>query len=202
MSLEKNKQKTKSLVMTALFAAIMIVLQYLPIPPIGGLVGLNFSLVPLVLGAVLFGPLYGAVLGAIMGAVIVSQIIMMPHIAGNLAVGMYIMNPVVTIALCLIKTSVAGAVSGLVAKYFTKVKRAVAVIIASALCPIINTGIFLTGLCGIFSDVLVANTPAGYTPMMFVLIFIVLCNFVPELIINIVASPIIVRVTETVKKKV
>lgn len=201
MSMEKTRNKTRMLVLTALFAAIIVVLQFLPVPAIGP-VAMNLSLVPLVLGAVLYGPVQGGILGAIMGVAIIFQIILRPDLAGGLATGMFTMNPFVTGLLCVVKTSVAGVVAGLVAKWLTKVNRTLAVVLAAAVCPIVNTSIFLFGLCVIFNSVLTeVSASLSYSPVMFVLMLIVLMNFVPELVINIVVSPIIVRVSEIIKKK-
>ncbi len=201
MSLEKNRKKTQKMVITALFAAIIVALQFIPIPTFGA-VALNLSLVPLVLGAVLYGPLLGATLGAVMGIAVVFQILLRPDLAGALAIGMYTLNPFLTIVLCIVKTAAAGAVSGLVAKCLTKYNRTLAVVLASAVCPVVNTGIFLAGLCGLFYGVLeqVATELTAYSPVMFVLMIIVVLNFVPEFILNVVVSPVIVRVSEIVKK--
>ncbi len=199
MSIEKNKKKTQSIVTTALFAAIIVVLQlFVTLPPIGSFY-ITLSLVPIVLGAVLYGPLQGAVLGLVLGLCVSYQVINMPDPMSAL---MFQQTPFVTISLCLLKTTVAGYVSGLVYKVLSKKNKSIGVIVASALCPIINTGIFLTGLFTVYSGILNGQAAAAgkASGLAFVFAFIILTNFIPEFIINVLLSPVIVRVSDAVSK--
>ena len=202
MSLKETRNKTRMMVTTALFAAIIVALQFVPIPPIGG-IPITLSLVPIVLAAVLYGAVQGAILGALMGIAIVIQILTRPDLAGPLTMTMYTFSPVMTIVLCIVKSTAAGYLSGVVAKLLNKFNRTVSVVAASAICPIVNTGLFLAGVFAIFdkplSEWVSANTQ--HTSLMaFMLIVILLGNFLPELVLNVVVSPVIIRVSEIVKK--
>jgi uncharacterized membrane protein len=202
MSLKESRRKTQMMVVTALFAAIIVALQFIPIPPIAG-VPITLSLVPIVLSAVLYGPIQGAVLGALMGVAIIFQIFLRPDLAGPLTMTMYTFSPFATMLLCVVKSALAGYLAGVVAKWLSSVNRTLGVVVASAICPIVNTGIFMAGVFAIFKEPLSAwvsaNTEsASLAAFMFAVILI--GNFLPELILNIVVSPVIVRVSEIVKK--
>lgn len=198
MSLEKNKKRTQMLVVTALFAALIIVLQmFIVIPPIGAAY-ITLSLVPIVLGAVLYGPMHGAFLGLVLGLCVVYQVIFTPD---PFSAAMFQLLPVVTVVLCLVKTTFAGLIAGVVYKIVSKKNKIVAVFTAAALCPIINTGLYLTGVLIFFGDLIGgAASEAGKTVLMFILSGVILTNFIPELIINIVLSPVIIRVSEITSK--
>jgi len=62
--MSRIQEKTLRMVHLALLAAIIVVLQQIVIPLPGGLT-LSLTLVPIVIGAVLFGPAAGAALGAL-----------------------------------------------------------------------------------------------------------------------------------------
>ncbi|MBR5322773.1 MAG: ECF transporter S component [Clostridia bacterium] len=198
MSIERNKNKTQMLAMTAMFAAIIAVLQlFIVIPPIGAAY-ITLSLVPIVLGAVLYGPLNGAILGLVLGLCVVYQVVFTPD---PFSATMFQLLPVVTIVLCLLKTTIAGLVSGLVYKLLSKKNKTVAVFTASALCPIVNTGLYLAGVLVFFGDLVSgAASGAGKTVIMFIVSGVILTNFIPELIVNMVLAPVIIRVSEITSK--
>ena len=198
MSIEKNKKKTQSLVVTALFAAIIVVLQLcVVIPPIGAAY-ITLSLVPIVLGAVLYGQFYGAGLGLVLGLCVVYQVVFTPDPFSG---AMFQLLPVITVILCLVKTTVAGFVAGLVYKLIGKKNKIAAVFTASALCPIINTGIYLAGVLLFFGNLVSgAASEEGKTVLMFILSGVILTNFIPELIVNMVLAPVIIRVSEVASK--
>ena len=195
MSLENNKKKTQMLAVTAMFAAIIAVLQlFIVIPPIGAAY-ITLSLVPIVLGAVMYGYMQGAFLGLILGLCVVYQVMYTPDPFSAL---MYQQSAFLTITLCLVKTTVAGFVSGIAYKLISKKNRNAAVFTAAALCPIVNTGIYLTGVFVFYGEILknAATSAGAASVVMFVFSGVILTNFIPELIINVILSPVIVRVSE------
>ena len=195
MSLEKNKKKTQMLAVTAMFAAMIAVLQlFIVIPPIGAAY-ITLSLVPIVLGAVMYGYMQGAFLGLVLGLCVVYQVMYTPDPFSAL---MYQQSPILTITLCLVKTMAAGFVCGLAYKLISKKNKTVAVFTAAALCPIVNTGLYLTGVFVFFGEILnnTAASAGAVSAVAFVFSAVILTNFIPELIINVVLSPVIVRVSE------
>lgn len=98
--------------------ALVIVLQmFCGSINIAGLITLNFSLIPIVLGAIVLGPVAGALLGFANGIVILIQVILTPT-------GFYYIiwtySPIITTLICIVKTTVAGFVGGIVFRLISK----------------------------------------------------------------------------------
>ena len=127
-------QKTKSMVGAGVFTAIVLVLQFLGGTfQIGGL-NIHVSLVPIVVGAAVYGWKVGAWLGLMSGAVIL--------IAGQAAAFLAV-NPLGTIVTVLVKGTLCGLIAGLVYTTLSKKSRWAAIILAAIVCPVVNTGVFL-----------------------------------------------------------
>ena len=180
-----KKFSTRQIVITGLMLALMIVLQiignYLQFGP----VNINISLIAIVLAAVLAGPVSGAIVGFFNG-------IMALLSPSTIAVFMPV-SVVGTVLACLLKCTLAGFVSGLVFNLLKKKNRTVALIVASLLVPIINTGIFIIFALIFFRPVLEANVSSGAFPniWMVLLIGFIGWNFLIELVSTGVLSPIV-----------
>ena len=72
-------------------------------------------------------------------------------------------------------------------------------IVKSIVCVVVNTGTFLLGMGLFFADVL-AVWSAGGNILLYMISGIVLINMVPELILNVVFSPVAERIYRVVKK--
>ena len=178
----------------ALFMAIIFVLQYLGSFIRFGPFSISLVLVPIVVGAALFGPICGAVLGFWFG--------LMVFVTGdaNLFFGI---NPIGTIITVLVKGAFAGFAAGLVYKALEKVNIWVAVICAAVVCPIVNTGVFLLG-CLLFFLPTVSGwaEAAGFENVgAYMILGLVGLNFVVEMLINIVLSPVILRLIKLGKNR-
>ena len=185
-------EKTKKIVGIGLFTAIVIVLQAMAITIRFGIFNISLVLIPIVVGAALYGPLAGAWLGLIFGVVV-----LFTDASLFLAV-----NVLGTILTCIVKGAVAGYVAGIVYKAFEKKNRILAVVMAAIVAPICNTGIFLIG-CKLFFLETVTGwaTAAGYANVGKFMIFgLVGLNFLIEMGINVVLSPVIVRLIKIGKK--
>ncbi|MBQ4081959.1 MAG: ECF transporter S component [Clostridia bacterium] len=195
-----KQSKTLRLAQLAMLAAIIIVLQQIVIPLPGGLT-LSLVLVPIVVGAVLFGPASGAVLGGIFGAVVTFLVI--TGRAGEFSTMMWTAHPIMTVLVCMLKGIGAGFVAGLIAKAFKKHSFAV-IVLASAAAPIVNTGIFLAGILTVFRDVIAEfagkNGFGGTSVLYFAVVIIVGINFLVEFTANLVLSPTISSVVKAVRK--
>ena len=180
-----KKITTRQIVITGLMLALMIVLQivgnYLQFGP----VNINISLVAVVLAAVLGGPLSGAIVGFFNG-------IMALLSPSTIAVFMPV-SLVGTILACLLKCTLAGLVSGLAFNAIKKKNTILALIIASLLVPIINTGIFIIMALIFFRPILEANVTSGAFPniWVFLLVGFIGWNFLIELLSTGVISPIV-----------
>ncbi len=194
----------KNLAYLGVLLALVIVLQvFASAIPVGGGATLNFSLVPIVLGAILLGPWGGLVLGFTCGVVVLIQVIVLSGNPFYLAIWTY--SPVVTVFTCILKTTAAGFVSGLLYQIIQKKQKLVAVFVASAIVPIVNTGLFILGcLCmtGTIADFAVSSGAEGMNILVFILVGLVSFNFFIEFAINLVLSPAIHRVVIVVEKQI
>ena len=139
----KDRFSAKNITGVAVLLALVIVLQ-----AVGGTISLpggvqlNFTLIPIVLGAILFGEWVGGFLGLACGVVVV--ISLASGTAGFFS-DVFLRTPVVTTLTCLIKTSVAGYLAGLFYRLIAKKSKIAGVFVASATVPIINTALFIVG---------------------------------------------------------
>ena len=202
----RNFFSAKNIAYLAILLALVIVLQvFASAIPVGGAT-LNFSLIPIVLGAILLGAWAGAFLGFACGVVVLIQVIVMTGNPFYLAI--WTNSPVVTTFTCIVKTTAAGLISGLLYRLISKKNKLVAVFVASGIVPIINTGLFILGcLCmsgtiGNFGrEVAGMNILNGMDIMIFILVGLVTINFFVEFAINLVLSPAIHRVVIIVEKQ-
>jgi len=106
-------------------------------------------------------------------------------------------NPVAASLLCVVKTAAAGFFSGLVWKAMKKLCKysAVNALIASIVCPVVNTGIFAAGMFVVFGKALLADPEfgAGGNGSLVTIVFVMLIgiNFFVELITSAVLGPIL-----------
>lgn len=199
----KTRKKTLRLAQMAMLIALIAVLQILATvfsKMVALPVSITLTLVPIVVGAVLFGPLEGAILGFSFGAI-------------TLILGVTGFDPVVlqsfqfsgvgTIFLILLKGTAAGAVAGAIAIPFKKRgKLYPAVFMAAILAPLTNTAIYIIGMMTIFQGTWAgqAEEYGGMLALALIIIGMALVNFVIELTINVVLGSSVVRIIQAVKK--
>ena len=141
--MEKTKQENvRTIVGLGLLTAIVIVLQALAISVRFGVFNITFCLVPIIVGAALYGWKAGAWLGFVFGVVV-----LLTDAGAFLAV-----NVPGTIATCILKGALAGAAAGIVYRAVAKKNEIVAVILAGIVSPVVNTGNFLIGTFIFFLD--------------------------------------------------
>ncbi len=188
-------QKTRKLVGMAIFTAVVVVLQviayYIKIGP----VSVTLVLIPIVVGAAIYGAGAGAYLGGVFGVVVVIGCISGIDAGGFI---LWSAKPLLTVLVCLVKGIAAGYLAGIVYRVIAKKKRYLGVIFAAIVCPLVNTGLFLLAMVFLFHDTLVAWA-AGTSLIYFTLIGLTGTNFLLELISNIVLSPAAVRIIKAGK---
>lgn len=190
MSNAKKSISTKTLALGAILTALVIVLQLMGSVIHFGMFSISLVLIPIVVGAALCGKYIGAWLGFVFGAVVL--------LSGDAASFMAI-DVLGTVLTVLLKGTLCGFVAGLIYELVAKKNQIVAVILAAIVCPIVNTGIFILG-CVIFFMPTIASW-AGDTDIISFMIFgLGLINFPVELGVNLVLSPIIVRLLKLTKK--
>jgi uncharacterized membrane protein len=154
---------------------------------------------PIVLGGAVYGPKTGAFLGGVFGAVVYICCVLGIDLGGAMV---FQANPIVCFLVVMGKGIIAGLVAGLVYKALKNKNRYVAMLFSAIVCPLLNTGIFIGSMFLFFDGVLNvwAEAAGAANAVVYVLSGLVLMNFVPELIINILFSPASVRITKLIEK--
>lgn len=195
----KQKQQILYLVQLALLTAVIMALHFsgVAIPAFGTKISL--VLIPIALGAMLLGPVAGAILGFIYGmTVFISLGVMhMDPFTGFL----FDQTPVMAALICTVKTTAAGFVAGWVYRSLSKKNILLAVFVAAALVPTVNTGIFVLGCFLIYSTISEFAAGAGYSAVYFILIVCAGINYLLELAINLIFSPALERLVRLLSKK-
>ncbi len=192
--LSKNS-KVQRLVGTAILVAIVIVLQAFASGIHIGPFTPTLSLIPIIIGAILFGPATGALLGLVFGIIVVITVVsgLEPF-----SLIMFNQNPFFTVLTCLVKGAAAGFFSGLAYKALSKHKY-LGVAVAALVAPITNTGIFSIAMLTVFRNLLVESA-AGQDPFVFLIVAFVGFNFLFELAFDIVLTPVIIRIISAIRK--
>ena len=183
---KKRIFNTKMIVGAALLTALEIILQLLSmILPTA--VNLNLALVVITIGAMMYGPIVGGFLGFVNGAVIL--------LSPNTVTVFMSISPVATILVCLLKTTLAGIIGGLLFKLTSKKNDVAASIVAAIIGPVINTMIFV-----LFTYFFFMN---GLGLESFGQIFTILIgiNFIFEIVTNTVISPSLHQILKRVVVK-
>ena len=190
-------KRIKTLVGIALLIALIVVLQLLSgvIPPIGGFT-ISLVLIPIVIGAAVYGPGAGAFLGGVFGVIVIIGCITGTDPGGAMV---FQANPALCIVVVMGKGILAGLTAGLVYRLLVKKSSLLAILCCAIVCPVVNTGIFVACMLTFFRDVLSAWAGGGDI-LRYVLTGLVLANFVPELIINIVFGTAGQQVIQIAKK--
>lgn len=168
----KNPFTVRNMPFIAILAAIEIVLQFIGNQIAFGPVSINLSLVPITLGAVLFGPWVGLFLG-VLNALFV---LLAPS-----TMLFYEISVLGTVLICLLKSSLAGFLGGVIYYLINKKNNFVASIVTSISVPIINTGIFVLGCLTFFRSLLEANYGSYGDIYTFLFIGMIGWNFIFEL---------------------
>lgn len=192
-----KKAEIKRMAALSLLIAMIVVLQFIGgmIPPVGGF-SISLVLIPIVLGASIFGPKAGAILGAAFGVIVAINCVTGADPGGAMV---FQANPVLCIIVVLVKGVLAGLGSGAVYKLFKGINTYLAMLMAAIVCPMLNTGVFIGCMYLFFIDVLAAWAGGGDV-LGYILTGLILANFVPELIINVVFSPAGNLIHKTVQK--
>lgn len=186
--------KVKNMVGIALFTAIVVVLQLVGgVIKVGGLFSISLVLVPIVVGAAVYGWEAGAWLGFAFGVAVL--------MSGDAGAFMTI-DVLGTVATVLLKGTLCGLAAGFVYKLFENKSRIFAVLAAALCCPVVNTGVFLLG-CKLFffDDIAKWAVDLGFqnaTAYMFLGLAGV--NFLVEVATNLLLAPVILRLIKIGKK--
>ena len=178
---------TRSIVMCALLSAMVLVFQYMGSFIKFGPFSVSLVLVPIVIGAAVCGTAAAAWLGFVFGLAVL--------ISGDAAAFM-VVSPLGTVLTVLVKGTLCGLAAGLIYSALKKHSEYGAVICSAVICPIVNTGVFLIG-CSLFFMNLINDwaKAAGFdgNTGLYMIVGLVGFNFLFEMIVNVLLSPIILR---------
>lgn len=194
--MKSTRTDTRRLVTLAIFTALIIVLQLVANVAKIGPVSITLSLVPIVVGAALYGWGSGAYLGGVFGLVV-----LVCSIAGLDAGGaiLWNSNPFMTALVCLIKGIAAGACAGLVYRAVGRKNQTAGAICAGITAPVVNTALFVAAMALFFRETM--TEWAGGSDLLYYAVFgLAGVNFLVELCINLILAPIIVRIINARKK--
>ena len=190
--------KIKRMVGIALLMAMVIVLQFVGsmIPPIGGTVSISLVLIPIIIGAAVYGPSAGAILGMTFAVVTLINCVTGADPGGAMV---FQASPVLCVLVVVGKSILCGVVSGWIYGLISRKNAYIGMLCAAIVCPIVNTGTFVACMLLWFKPVLSAWA-GGTDVITYVLSGLVLCNFLPEMLLNVVFSPAGHQITRVVKK--
>ena len=188
------KTNTYKLTGLGILTAIIVVLQvfttFVHFGPF------SITLAPIVVGAAMYGKGAGAYLGAVFSVVVVIMCITGGDVGGAMV---WAANPIMCIIMCMLKGTVAGFLAGLMYELLQEKNKLLGVILAALISPIANTGIFIIGMLLFFKDTLAAWA-GGSDLLTYIIMGLTGINFLIELGVNLVLSPIVVKIIEAVKK--
>ena len=190
------KTNTYKLTGLGILTAIIIVLQVLTTFVRFGPFSITLALIPIVVGAAMYGKGAGAYLGAVFSVVVVIMCITGGDVGGFMV---WSANPVMCVIMCMLKGTAAGFLAGLMYQLVGKKNQLLGVILAALISPIANTGIFIIGMLLFFRETL-ASWAGGSDLLTYIIMGLTGVNFLVELGVNIVLSPIVVKIIDAVRK--
>ena len=190
----KTKFNVKKLVGIAVFTAIVVVLQLLGGGiKVGGLFSISLVLVPIVVGAAVYGWEAGLWLGGAFGLAVL--------LSGDAAAFM-VVDPIGTVVTVMLKGIGCGFAAGLLYKLLSGKSMVLGALAAALVCPVVNTGIFLIGCRLFFYDTVAQWGAAAGFPNAAAYMFLGLAgiNFLVEVATNLILAPVIIRLIRIGKK--
>lgn len=185
-----NRKLIGKMTGTAILAALIFIFQIIGnYVSIAG-ISINLALIPIAIGAILYGPWSGLLLGVINGVCVLP--------GSGLFFGI---SPFFTVLCCVLKTGLAGFVSGWVFKLFKGKGLIPGMFVCSLLVPVINTGIFSLFALTLFRSGLeeyFGKESSEFVSFLFLMVIGI--NFIFEVVSIIILSPSFVMILKKVIK--
>ena len=191
-----SKNKTYRLTALGILTAIIIVLQIFTTFVHFGPFSITLALIQIVVGASMFGVGADAYLGAVFSVVVVIMCITGGDPGGFMV---WSANPFMCVVMCMLKGTMAGLCAGAVYKALKEKNKLLAVIMAALVSPIVNTGIFIIGMLLFFRETLAAWA-GGSDLLSYIILGLTGVNFLIELGVNMILSPVVVKIIDAVQK--
>lgn len=191
-----NNLKIKKTVGLSLLSALIIVLQLASNFIKFGPFSITLALTPIIIGGALYGVFGGTFLGFVFSLSV--AIYGLLGIDGGSTLVLFNSNFLYTILLIFLKGILAGLISAMIYKIFSK-NNSIAVLLSGLLCPIVNTGVFFICMFTFFYNTLVEWS--GETAVFSIIVAIAGWNFIIEFIVNIVLSSAVARIITLLKTR-
>ena len=157
---------------------------------------MSLVLIPIVVGAAVYGVKAGAWLGFVFGVVVTIAVVTGADAGGYI---MFSARPVMTVIVCLLKGHRSRLCRGPCLSRHQQKNALAGVIVAAAAAPVVNTGLFVLAMLLFYQPQLQAW--AGDTAVAtYIVTGLVGVNFLLELGVNLVLSPTITRLIAAGKK--
>ena len=196
MRVKRTTVQTERLVLAAVLTAIVVILQVMAIltRAVLPVFAINLVLIPIVIGAAIGGVGIGAWLGFISGVAIL--------ISGD-ATAFLAISIAGTLLTVLLKGTASGFAAAGAYKLFAKKNKYLAVVVSALVCPVVNTGIFVLGCLTFFMDTIRSwGDGLGYdNAFAYIFLGMIGINFIIEVALNLVLSPVVVRLLDIKDKK-
>jgi uncharacterized membrane protein len=184
-----KQAKIQKLTVLSVLSAIVAIVSFLPIKTLG--LEITLSMVPVAIGAMMYGASGGAILGFVFGMVSFLQCL------GWSAFGVVLfgINPLFTFLVCVPTRILAGLLAGLLVDIFKKNYNMSkwSVLLAAVFAPILNTVFFMSGLvlCFYNTDYIQGFVTAlnAANPFIFVVLFVGINGLVEIIAGIILATP-------------
>ncbi len=195
-----KRTDTRKLTTLAIFTALIIVLQlvsalltrFVPVIP----VSITLTLVPIVVGAALYGVGAGAYLGGVFGVVVLLFCVTALDAGGAM---LWNANALMCALVCLVKGVAAGAAAAAVYRLISKKGQTLGAVCAGIAAPVVNTGLFIVAVFLFFRDTLILWA-GGKDLLTYAILGLAGINFLVELCVNLILAPIIVRIINARQK--
>ena len=186
-----SKNKTVKLNILAVLSAIVAVISFIPLKTMG--LEITFSMVPIAVGAILYGPTAGAILGGVFGVVSFLQCF------GYSSFGAMLLgeSAFYTFLVCVPTRILAGLITGVVSSAMCKGNKAVnelRFVVCSFMAPLLNTVFFMSTLVALFYNgetiQYFVNLLGAANPFIFIILFVGINGLVEIIAGFVVAYPI------------
>lgn len=182
-----KRTSTRQLAGTALFTALVVILQLLGSFIRFGPFSISLVALPIVVGAAVYGAGCGVWLGFVFGGAVLLSGDAAPFLA---------VNPLGAVVTVLGKGLLCGAAAGGVYELLARKNGTAGAVASAIVCPVVNTGVFLLGCKAFFMPLLAEwarNFGFGDNVVRYMILGLVGGNFLIELGINTLLCPVILR---------
>lgn len=194
-----KKQKLFDLTLSALFVAIILIMDFTPLGYITtGAFSITLMTIPVAIGAVCLGIKGGVLLGALFGLTSFLQCFGIGFMIDPSASILFNTSPIGTAITCFVPRILAGLITALVFKLFSNkdIKNIISYSISCACTPLLNTILFLS-----FYVVIFKNTVLSGVAVKTVFLSAISLNGLIELVVTFVVGSIICKAIFSYVKK-